>query len=97
MPMRVVAGGIPFIPGDTVVKKAEYSREHTDNIRSLIVLESRDFASMFGAISTEPTIEEADLKNRESENPRRKGYSPGHVGDGEAGRDRDKRRHTEFE
>jgi proline racemase len=61
MPMRVVLGGIPNLPGQTMVEKVRNMRETSDYLRSLIVLEPRGHAGMFAAILTEPTQEGVDF------------------------------------
>ena len=52
--MRVVTGGVPSIPGENVLGKVQYLREHLDNLRSFITMEPRGHAGMFAAILTEP-------------------------------------------
>lgn len=60
-PTRIVTGGIPKIPGDTMVAKKEYLENHLDHLRTAIMLEPRGHADMFGSIITEPCIKEADF------------------------------------
>lgn len=60
-PTRIVTGGIPKIPGDTMVEKKEYLEKHMDHLRTAIMLEPRGHADMFGSIITEPCIKEADF------------------------------------
>ena len=61
MPMRVVTGGTPRIPGRTILERVRYVREHLDDLRSFIVLEPRGHAGMFAAILTEPCSDDADV------------------------------------
>lgn len=58
---RIVVGGMPEIPGDTILEKQAYIREHYDYIRTALMLEPRGHRDMFGAILTNPVHEEADF------------------------------------
>lgn len=60
-PTRTITGGIPFIPGDTVVAKMKYLKEKMDWIRTSLMFEPRGHSIMSGVILTEPTRPEADL------------------------------------
>jgi len=61
MPMRVITGGVPHIPGETMVDKVRYFRRHLDPMRAFIVLEPRGHAGMFAGVLTEPCTEESDM------------------------------------
>ena len=60
-PLRVVTGGIPSIPGDNVLAKRRYAREHLDHFRRALMFEPRGHADMYGAILTEPVTPDGDL------------------------------------
>lgn len=60
MPMRVVTGGVPPIPGKTIPDKVRYFRETLDDLRRFLVLEPRGHPWMFAAVLTEPTTEGSD-------------------------------------
>ncbi|GFR34856.1 proline racemase [Thermobrachium celere] len=60
-PTRIIVGGIPKIPGNTMPEKKKYLEEHMDHIRTAVMLEPRGHNDMFGSIITEPTNKEADL------------------------------------
>ena len=61
-PTRVLTGGVPVIPGNTMPeKKKEYLEKHLDYLRTAIMLEPRGHNDMFGSIITSPTMPEADL------------------------------------
>ncbi len=60
-PLRVITGGIPEIPGKTILEKRKYFRENLDHIRTTMMWEPRGHADMYGAIITEPCSEDADL------------------------------------
>ena len=40
-PLRVVTGGFPEVPGDTMLQKRRYAREHLDHLRRALVFEPR--------------------------------------------------------
>lgn len=48
-PTRVVVGGIPNVPGNTMMEKKHYLEEHYDNIRTALMLEPRGHRDMFGS------------------------------------------------
>lgn len=60
-PLRVVLDGVDPIPGDTIVAKRAYAREHLDGIRRGLMFEPRGHADMYGAIVTEPVTADGDL------------------------------------
>jgi proline racemase len=60
-PLRVVTGGLPPIPGDTILAKRRYAREHLDHLRRFLVFEPRGHADMYGCIVTEPVTPDGDL------------------------------------
>jgi proline racemase len=60
-PLRVVTGGVDPIPGDTIVAKRAWAREHLDALRRGLMFEPRGHADMYGAIVTEPATPDGDL------------------------------------
>ncbi len=60
-PTRVVIGGIPKIPGDSMADKKTYLETKMDNIRTAIMLEPRGHNDMFGSVITEPIAKDADF------------------------------------
>ena len=60
-PLRVITGGLPPIPGDTILAKRRYAREHLDHIRRALMFEPRGHADMYGCILTDPVTHDADL------------------------------------
>lgn len=60
-PTRIIVGGVPNIPGDTMTGKKEYMEEHLDWLRRAVMLEPRGHANMFGSILTAPIHQEADF------------------------------------
>ncbi len=60
-PARIIVGGIPYIPGDTMFDKKRYIEEQQDDIRQLLMYEPRGHSGMSGAIVTAPTTPGADI------------------------------------
>jgi trans-L-3-hydroxyproline dehydratase len=60
-PLRVVTGGLPPIPGDTILAKRRYARDHLDHLRRFLVFEPRGHADMYACIVTEPVTLDGDL------------------------------------
>jgi len=60
-PLRVITGGMPPIPGDTILAKRRYARENLDHIRRALMFEPRGHADMYGAILTDPVTADGDL------------------------------------
>lgn len=60
-PLRVITGGLPPIPGKTILEKRRYAREHLDDWRTALMWEPRGHADMYGCIVTEPVTPEGTL------------------------------------
>ena len=60
-PLRIVTGGVPRIPGATILEKRRWARAHLDHVRRALILEPRGHADMYGAYLTEPVTAAADL------------------------------------
>ncbi len=60
-PFRVVTGGVPPIPGATMIAKRAYAEAHLDDVRRLLMLEPRGHSDMYGCFVTEPVSPGADL------------------------------------
>lgn len=58
---RIITGGIPNIPGNTMAEKRQYMIDHNDHLRTALMHEPRGHNDMFGAILTAPTIPIADF------------------------------------
>ncbi len=61
MPTRIIVGGVPHLPGNTITEKAEYFRDNFDYIRSALFQEPRGLLRGVGALITPPTNTEAEL------------------------------------
>ena len=60
-PLRVVTGGLPDLPGDTILARRRYMRERLDHLRTALMFEPRGHADMYGCIVTPPVSPEADF------------------------------------
>ncbi|HUU98775.1 MAG TPA: proline racemase family protein [Phycisphaerae bacterium] len=60
-PLRVITGGWPDIPGETILAKRQYAREHLDQLRRALMLEPRGHADMYGCILTPPVTPDGDV------------------------------------
>lgn len=59
-PLRIITSGFPDLPGDTILQKRQYARDHYDHLRRALMWEPRGHADMYGAILTPPTTPEGD-------------------------------------
>ena len=60
-PLRIVTAGAPQIPGNTILEKRRWAREHMDHVRRALIHEPRGHADMYGCYVTEPVTADADL------------------------------------
>jgi proline racemase len=60
-PFRIVTGGVPEIPGETVLERRRYALEHLDDVRRLLINEPRGHADMYGAHVVPPNDAGADM------------------------------------
>jgi proline racemase len=59
-PLRVIVGGLPPIPGRSMLEKRRYARDNLDTLRRRLMWEPRGHADMYGAIPTEPVTAGSD-------------------------------------
>lgn len=60
-PLRIISGGLPPLPGETILDKRRYAQEHLDRFRTALMWEPRGHADMYGCILTEPVSSDSDL------------------------------------
>lgn len=60
-PLRIITGGLPEIPGKTILEKRCYVSDNMDFLRTGLIWEPRGHADMYGAIVTEPVTSDGDL------------------------------------
>jgi proline racemase len=59
MPTRVIVGGVPAIPGATMLERRQHFVAHMDHVRTLLMYEPRGHGAMSGAILQPPTRPDA--------------------------------------
>jgi proline racemase len=60
-PTRLIVGGVPPIPGETVAEKRQFLMREWDHIRLQLTSEPRGHRDMIAALVTEPTTEGANF------------------------------------
>jgi trans-L-3-hydroxyproline dehydratase len=60
-PFRVITGGFPDLPGDSILARRRYAKEYLDQLRTALMFEPRGHADMYGCIVTPPVSPEADF------------------------------------
>jgi len=60
-PLRIIVGGFPDLPGDTILKSRRYAMENLDHLRTALMWEPRGHADMYGCILVSPVTPEADI------------------------------------
>jgi trans-L-3-hydroxyproline dehydratase len=60
-PLRIITSGWPDLPGDTILAKRQYARQHHDDLRRALMWEPRGHADMYGCILTPPTTPDGDV------------------------------------
>jgi len=60
-PLRIVTGGLPELPGQTMLQRRRWMRENADHVRRALMHEPRGHRDMYGCVVTPPATDEADL------------------------------------
>jgi trans-L-3-hydroxyproline dehydratase len=60
-PFRVITGGYPDLPGDTILARRRYAKDNLDHLRTALMWEPRGHADMYGCIVTPSVSSEADI------------------------------------
>jgi trans-L-3-hydroxyproline dehydratase len=60
-PFRVITGGYPDVPGDSMLARRRFAQEHHDRLRTALMWEPRGHADMYGCIVTPPVSAGADI------------------------------------
>ncbi len=60
-PFRVITGGLPELPGDTILARRRYLKDNLDHLRTALMWEPRGHADMYGCVITPPVSAEADF------------------------------------
>lgn len=54
MPTRVILGGVPQTPGESMLDRRDYFEEHLDDVRRMLMREPRGHSAMSGAVLQSP-------------------------------------------
>ncbi len=49
-PLRIITGGLPSVPGTTMLERRRYLQEHLDHIREALMWEPRGHHDMYGCV-----------------------------------------------
>lgn len=60
-PFRIITGGLPPVPGDSILERRRYARENLDHYRRALMLEPRGHPDMYGCIVTPPDRPDSDI------------------------------------
>jgi len=60
-PLRIITGGLPELPGATMLERRRYMHQHLDHVRRALMWEPRGHYDMYGCILTPPVTPTADL------------------------------------
>ncbi len=60
-PLRIITGGLPELPGATMLERRRYMREHLEHVRRALMWEPRGHYDMYGCVLTPPVTPTADL------------------------------------
>lgn len=60
-PTRVITGGVPNVPGQTMAEKSAYFNTNYDHLRRALMKEPRGSRAMFGVLLTDAVSKEADF------------------------------------
>ncbi|HNP71294.1 MAG TPA: proline racemase family protein [Kouleothrix sp.] len=60
-PLRIITGGLPELPGASILERRRYMREQLDHVRRALMWEPRGHYDMYGAVLTPPVTPEAQL------------------------------------
>ena len=53
-PLRIVTGGLPELPGKTILERRRYLQQHYDHLRKALMWEPRGHRDMYGCVLTAP-------------------------------------------
>lgn len=60
-PLRIVTGGLPELPGATILDRRRWAQAHLEPVRKLLLREPRGHAEMYGCLLTPAVSAEADF------------------------------------
>ena len=60
-PLRIITGGLPPLPGTSILDRRRWMREHLDHLRRALMWEPRGHFDMYGCVTTPPVTPGAEL------------------------------------
>lgn len=60
-PLRIITGGYPDVPGDTILERRAHAKQNLDHLRRMLMLEPRGHADMYGALLMPPATPDGDV------------------------------------
>jgi proline racemase len=60
-PLRIITSGFPDLPGNTILEKRQYARQHYDHLRRALMWEPRGHADMYGCILVPPVTPDGEV------------------------------------
>jgi len=60
-PLRIITGGLPELPGATVLERRRWMRDNLDHLRRALMWEPRGHFNMYGCVVTPPVTAGADV------------------------------------
>jgi hypothetical protein len=60
-PLRIITGGLPPLPGASILDRRRWMHEHLDHLRRALLWEPRGHFDMYGCVPTPPVTSGADL------------------------------------
>jgi trans-L-3-hydroxyproline dehydratase len=60
-PLRIITGGLPDIPGQSILQRRRWMRDHLDHLRRALMWEPRGHRDMYGCVVLPPATPGADL------------------------------------
>jgi trans-L-3-hydroxyproline dehydratase len=60
-PLRIITGGLPDVPGRSILQRRRWMRANLDHLRRALMWEPRGHADMYGCVVLPPATPEADL------------------------------------
>jgi trans-L-3-hydroxyproline dehydratase len=60
-PLRILTGGLPPLPGDSILDRRRWMRDNLDHLRRALLWEPRGHFDTYGCVPTPPVTPGADL------------------------------------
>ena len=60
-PLRIIVNGFPDVPGNSILERRRYLKDHLDHLRTMLMWEPRGHAEMYGCLVTAPVTPGADF------------------------------------